>query len=81
MNKYFIGIDLADDNDPDFSAAIISKYENGIIKIIDSKISKNSDKIREFVKKYEPEYFTFKYHFDQWKQIQKLIHILNMNNK
>jgi len=62
-----IGIDISEQN-TDFSAATISKVENGIEKIIDTKASNDSDEIKEFVKKYEPEYFTFKYKFQKLKE-------------
>lgn len=59
-----LGVDLSEKN-IDFSAATIAKVENGIFKIIDSKISNNSEIIKEFVKKYEPEYFTVKYELNK----------------
>lgn len=65
--SYFIGLDLSSD-DKNFSAAIIAKVENGILKIIDSKISNDSDSIKRFVKDYEPEHFTFNYHFKKHKE-------------
>lgn len=65
--RFIIGIDISEEN-THFSAATIAKVECDTVKIIDSKISKNSEEIKEFVKQYEPEYFTFKYKFQKLKE-------------
>ncbi len=65
--EYKIGVYWSKYN-TDFSAAIIAKVKNGAVEIIDSKTSIDSEEIKDFIKGYEPEYFTVKYKLQKLKK-------------